>query len=148
VEEEETDDYVAMPPHAIRNALVLVVEDEEGVRQLARLVLEAEGYRVLDAKTGREVAATLDAGSSVDLIVSDVIVADMGTAELEREIQERRPGMPILYMSGYSREDVVGRGLILEDRPFIQKPFTATELVEEVGRELAAAAARGGSVTT
>ena len=117
--------------------------------QLARRILEAEGYRVLDVTTGAEAAAILDSSSAdIDLVLSDVIVADMGTVELEREIRERRPGMPILYMSGYSREDVVERGLIPEDRPFIQKPFTATELTEEVGRELAAAEARGGPVTT
>ena len=131
------------------DALVLVVEDESGVRELARRVLEGEGYQVLDVTTGAEAAAALDATESeIDLVLSDVIVADMGTVELERQIRQRRPGIPILYMSGYSREDVVGRGLVPKDRPFIQKPFTATELVEEVGRELAAAAARGGPVTS
>jgi PAS domain S-box-containing protein len=131
------------------DALVLVVEDEAGVRELARRILEGEGYQVLEVTTGAEAAAVLDSSSAdIDLVLSDVIVADMGTVELERRIRERRPGMPILYMSGYSREDVVQRGLVPEDRPFIQKPFTATELTEEVGRELAAAAARGGAVTT
>jgi PAS domain S-box-containing protein len=145
----ERSDSASTRPQPRGDALVLVVEDEAGVRELARRILEAEGYQVLDVTTGAEAAAILDSSSAaVDLVLSDVIVADMGTVELERQIRERRPGMPILYMSGYSRDDVVERGLVPEDRPFIQKPFTATELTEEVGRELAAAAARGGPVTT
>jgi DNA-binding NtrC family response regulator len=87
------------------------------------------------------------AGSEVDLVLSDVIVPDMGTVELEGRILGRRPGLPILYMSAYSRDEVVGRGLIPAERPFIQKPFTGAELVDVVGRELDSAAARGGPVT-
>jgi two-component system cell cycle sensor histidine kinase/response regulator CckA len=99
-------------------------------------------------RSGGEAVAMLDAaGSEVDLVLSDVIVADMGTDQLERRILERRPGLPILYMSGYSRDEMVSRGLIPTDRPFIQKPFTGAELVDVVGRQLDSAAARGGSVT-
>jgi PAS domain S-box-containing protein len=136
------------PSHAHGSATILVIEDEDGVRELARRVLEQEGYVVRDVRSGADAVAILDAGGSeVDLVLSDVIVADIGTDQLERRILERRPGLPILYMSGYSRDEMVSRGLIPTDRPFIQKPFTGAELVDLVGRQLDSAAARGGSVT-
>jgi CheY-like chemotaxis protein len=128
--------------------MILVIEDEDGVRELARRVLEQEGYAAREVRGGAEAVAMLDiAGSEIDLVLSDVIVPDMGTVELERRILERRPDLPILYMSAYSRDEVVGRGLIPAERPFIQKPFTGAELVDVVGRELDSAAARGGPVT-
>jgi two-component system cell cycle sensor histidine kinase/response regulator CckA len=130
------------------SAMILVIEDEDGVRELTRRVLEQEGYVVRDVPSGAEAVATLDAaGSDIDLVLSDVIVPDMGTVQLEEQILERRPGLPILYMSGYARDEVVGRGLVPADRPFIQKPFTGAELVDAVGRRLDSAAARGGQVT-
>jgi two-component system cell cycle sensor histidine kinase/response regulator CckA len=147
----------AVPEHQVRpegpapargDAMILVIEDEDGVRELVRRVLEEEGYTIRDVRNGADAMAMLDAtDSEVDLVLLDVIVADMGTVELEQRIRERRPGLPILYMSGYSREEMVKRGLILTDRPFIQKPFTGAELVDVVGRQLDSADARGGSVT-
>ena len=134
--------------HTGGSAMILVIEDEDGVRELARRVLEQEGYAAREVRGGAEAVAMLDtAGSEIDLVLSDVIVPDMGTVELERRILEQRPGLPILYMSAYSRDEVVGRGLIPAERPFIQKPFTGAELVDVVGRELDSAAARGGPVT-
>jgi CheY-like chemotaxis protein len=128
--------------------MILVIEDEDGVRELARRVLEEEGYAVRDVPSGADAVAILDAAASeIDLVLADVIVPDMGTVELERRMLERRPGLPILYMSGYARDEVVSRGLIPGDRPFIQKPFTGAELVDVVGRELDRTAARGGPVT-
>jgi DNA-binding NtrC family response regulator len=80
--------------------MILVIEDEDGVRKLVRRVLEQEGHVVRDVRRGAEAVAVLDAaGSEIDLVLSDVIVADMGTDQLERQILERRSGLPILYMS-------------------------------------------------
>jgi two-component system, cell cycle sensor histidine kinase and response regulator CckA len=136
------------PARAHGSAMILVIEDEDGVRELVRRVLEEEGYVVRAVRSGADAVAILDAtGSEVDLVLSDVIVADMGTDQLERRILDRRPGLSILYMSGYSRDEMVRRGLIPTDRPFIQKPFTGAELVDVVGRQLDSANARGGSVT-
>jgi PAS domain S-box-containing protein len=127
------------PAHARGSAMILVIEDEDGVRELVRRVLEQEGYAVRDVRSGADAVAILDAaGSEIALVLSDVIVADMGTDQLERRILERRPGLPVLYMSGYSRDEMVRRGLMSTDQPFIQKPFTGAELVDLVGRQLAA----------
>jgi PAS domain S-box-containing protein len=129
-------------------ATILLIEDEDGVRELARRVLQEGGYAVREARSGAEAMEILDAsGTEVDLVLSDVIVPDMATVQLERQILERRPRLPIVYMSGYSWDDVVGRGLVPAERTFIQKPFTSAELAETVARELAAAEARGGEVT-
>ena len=124
---------VESPPEP--GGTVLVVEDEEGVRQLAGRILSARGYRVLDARNGEEALAVMDRVGEVDLVLTDVVVPDLGTGELARRVREVKD-VPILYMSGYPREDVIERHLIGADQPFLQKPFTGDELAEEVGRIL------------
>jgi PAS domain S-box-containing protein len=115
---------------------VLVVEDEEGVRQLAGRILGARGYRVLEARNGAEALRMLDgAVDDVDLVLTDVVVPDLGTGDLARRVREVKD-VPILYMSGYPREDVLERRLIAPDQAFLQKPFTGDELAEQVGRIL------------
>jgi two-component system, cell cycle sensor histidine kinase and response regulator CckA len=118
-----------------------VIEDEEGVRELAHRVLEEQGHRIIEARDGDEALSQLqEYGAVLDLVLSDVIVPNTGTAEFEQRVHELRPELPILYMSGYSREEVIGRGLIDSDRPFLQKPFTAGELIHLVCQELEAGA--------
>jgi CheY-like chemotaxis protein len=132
-----------------RNGTVLVVEDEDGVRDLARRVLEQQGHRVLEARDGAEVVEILDrCGGDLDLVLSDVIVPDSSTTELQSDIRARRPDLPILYMSGYSRQEMVQRGLVPVEGAFLQKPFTAEELGNLVCRHLEAAAARSRTVNT
>jgi PAS domain S-box-containing protein len=115
---------------------VLVVEDESGVRQLAARVLAAKGYHVLEARNGEEALRALDHAGDVDLVLTDVVVPDLGTGDLARRVREVKEDVPILYMSGYPREDVLQRGLISPDQPFLQKPFTGDGLVDAVGRIL------------
>jgi two-component system, cell cycle sensor histidine kinase and response regulator CckA len=130
-------------------ATILIVEDEDGVRELARRVLEQQGYSVLEATNGTEAASIADTEAvEIDLVLSDVILPDFAPVELETRLTTRRPGLPILYMSGYSWNEVTDRELISERGRFIQKPFTAAELAHTVGRELRIAAARGRPVTT
>jgi two-component system cell cycle sensor histidine kinase/response regulator CckA len=115
------------------------VEDEDGVRELAMRILGARGYRVVEARNGTDALTTLDEMTSrVDLVLTDVVVPDLGTDDLERQLREIRPDLPILYMSGYPREDVLNRKLVRPDDPFLQKPFTTDELVEAVGRVIRA----------
>jgi PAS domain S-box-containing protein len=114
---------------------LLVVEDEEAVRVLARRTLEEAGYQVLVAANGRS-ALELLAGGDVDLVLCDVILPEMSGHELGRRIGAVRPELPILYMSGYPGLEVVERGLIAQDAPFIEKPFTAAGLASSVRRLL------------
>jgi two-component system, cell cycle sensor histidine kinase and response regulator CckA len=115
---------------------VLLVEDETAVRTLARRSLEAEGYRVLEAHDGEEAVAIAQGWiEPIDLVVTDVVMPRMGGRELRERLAAFRPEVPVLYMSAYANEDVVGRGLLHSGDPFIQKPFTAAGLASRV-REL------------
>jgi CheY-like chemotaxis protein len=130
----ETDQPRAKPR---LGGTVLIVEDEEGVRELARRVLEAEGYQVVEARGGGEAVFALEQfGPDISLVISDVILPDMAATELNRKLVRSRADLPIVYMSGYSRTEVLERGLVPPERPFIQKPFTAADLTNAVGREI------------
>ena len=123
-----------------KGGTVLILEDEDGVRELAARVLLERGYRVLQARNGSEALSTLrDVASSPGLLLTDVIVPDMGTGELEWQVHALRPDLPILYMSGYPRDDILDRGLLREDQPFLQKPFTSEDLASDVGRMISRA---------
>jgi two-component system, cell cycle sensor histidine kinase and response regulator CckA len=114
---------------------VLILEDEDGVRELAARILLERGYQVVQARNGNEALAALrDETSNPCLLLTDVIVPDMGTGELEGEVHALRPDLPILYMSGYPRDDILDRGLLRKDQPFVQKPFSSQDLASEVGR--------------
>ena len=118
-----------------KGGTVLILEDEDGVRELAARILSERGYHVVQARNGREALTVLrKAAAAPNLLLTDVIVPDMGTGELEGEVHALRPDLPILYMSGYPRDDIVGRGLLREDQPFLQKPFTGEDLATDVDR--------------
>ncbi len=110
---------------------ILVVEDEEAVRTLVRRTLEEAGYEVLEAADGRA-GLKLMLTAAVDLVLCDVILPEMSGHELGRRIEAVRPDVPVLYMSGYPGLEVVERGLIAPDAPFIEKPFTADGLAQAV----------------
>ena len=114
---------------------VLVLEDEDGVRELTARVLRDRGYEVVQARKGTEALVSLRNGAcKPSLLLTDVIVPDMGLEQLEREAHTISPDLPILYMSGYPRDDILARGLLRGDQPFLQKPFTGEDLAAEVGR--------------
>jgi CheY-like chemotaxis protein len=118
-----------------RGGTVVILEDEAGVRELAARILRERGYRVLEAESGAEALAGLrDGGPRVDLLLTDVVIPDVGIVDLEREVHHLLPDLPILYMSGYPRDDILDRGLLRKEQPFIQKPFNTEQLVKEVGR--------------
>jgi len=116
---------------------VLVVEDDALVRQLARRNLEELGYQVLEADSSTEALMLLQQGSrSVDLILSDVVMPGLSAKALIEAVHRSHPTLPLLFMSGYPGEDVVRRGLLTHDAPFVQKPFSAEELGRSVRRLL------------
>ena len=137
-------------PLECRTGTVLVVEDEEGVRDLVHRVLQEQGHQVVDASDGdRAVSMLEEFGAELDLVLSDIVVPGLGAGELDGRIRELRPDLPVIYMSGYSHDEMVERGLVDPDRPFLQKPFTGEELSELVCRELGpVVGARGGEVTS
>jgi two-component system, cell cycle sensor histidine kinase and response regulator CckA len=115
---------------------VLVVEDEELVRDFTCRLINAEGYRCLQAANGAEALEWVrERGDELDLILTDVVMPVMGGRELAKQVTRLRPGLPVLYMSAYSAEEVGRRGLLPPDVPFVQKPFTPTTLAQKL-REL------------
>jgi signal transduction histidine kinase/CheY-like chemotaxis protein len=124
-----------MPTHATtRPGTILVVEDEDALRRLVVRLLERAGYQVVAARNGvdalRHAALTTD---RIELVLTDVVMREMGGAELAAAIREARPDLPILFMSGYTNAEVaVGPGALPADAVFIQKPFSTSELLERV----------------
>jgi two-component system, cell cycle sensor histidine kinase and response regulator CckA len=112
---------------------ILVVEDEEGVRDLARRVLEHHGYRILIAPTPHEaLEITRTEPGSIHLLLSDVVLPQMSGSALTARIGRARPDMRVLYMSGYTDDVIVHRGVLDEGTPFLRKPFTSEALVRKV----------------
>jgi CheY-like chemotaxis protein len=122
---------------------VLVVEDEEMVRTLARRMLEGSGYSVLIASTpGEALRACKQYQGEIDLIVTDVVMPQMSGGELAARLAELRPGTPILFMSGYADDAIGHRGVLDDGIAFLQKPFSGEALARKVREVLDAR--RGG----
>jgi two-component system, cell cycle sensor histidine kinase and response regulator CckA len=121
------------------------VEDEDMVRSLASRGLREQGYTVIEARDGADALRQLELQTTpVDLVISDVVMPQMGGRELGRRLAALRPSMPVLYTSGYTGEDVIQRGLLDPDAPFQQKPFAPEELARKV-REMLDAARLGAA---
>ena len=112
---------------------VLVAEDEDGVRELLRKVLTEFGYTVLTARHGRD--ALMVAGDrigGVDLLVTDVVMPEMSGRELAETLRDQQPDLKVLYISGYTDDEVVQRGISGREVAFMRKPFASDELVRRV----------------
>ena len=108
---------------------ILLVEDDEQVRHLARAILKRKGYSVLAAKNGAEALILLASHDGpVHLLLTDVVMPDMNGRELFRQATETHPNLKVLYMSGYTTNVIVHRGVLDEGVQFIQKPFTVEGL--------------------
>jgi signal transduction histidine kinase len=129
------------PPRPIHGSgTILVVDDEPMVRALARRALEAYGYTVLEAEDGRDALRTLEteAGRAVALVLADLVMPGMGGRELGTRLQETNPGVPVLFMSAHTGDELARRRLLSPGIWFLQKPFAPDELVSQVQRRLQA----------
>jgi two-component system cell cycle sensor histidine kinase/response regulator CckA len=112
--------------------MVLVVDDEEAVRQLASRMLTYTGYRAMQASHAREALAMLEQDpGAINLVLTDVKMPGMNGGELGRQVAVRWPGKPVLYMSGFASEIFQG-GLLDPGAPFLAKPFTQDDLAAKV----------------
>jgi two-component system cell cycle sensor histidine kinase/response regulator CckA len=119
---------------------ILLVEDEEGLRQLNARGLASRGYTVLEAGNGIEAIEVLEkSDSDVDLVVSDVVMPEMDGPTLLRELRRRNPSLKIIFVSGYA-EDAFQKHLPADGQQFtfLAKPFTLKQLVNAVKETLAA----------
>ena len=108
---------------------VLVVDDQDVVRDVIRLTLEGAGYTVLDAASPNAAIDLVRDAGAIDLLVTDVVMPEMDAFELGARIACEMPGVRVLYTSGYTDAGAEG--------PFIQKPFTPAQLVAKVSAVLA-----------
>ncbi len=115
---------------------ILVVEDVEAVRKLICAMLTHSGYNCVEAADGVDALRIFnEAPLALDLVVTDMIMPEMGGAELKREVARVRPGLPFIFISGFTEDPVVqdverSRGL------FLAKPFTAAALLDKVRNAL------------
>ena len=112
--------------------LVLVVDDEPGVRDLVCRTLRDSGYRTVEAAHGGEALEIIEGPEPIDLIVTDVVMPGMDGRELGRRLSQSRPTLPILYMSAYDVNDIFRRGSPRTSAPFLQKPFPPDHLISSV----------------
>jgi DNA-binding NtrC family response regulator len=116
---------------------LLLAEDEELVRELARTILEQNGYRVLEARNGREaVEIACRHDGPIHMLVTDVVMPQMSGRELASRMDELRPGIRVLYMSGYTENAIVHHGVLDRGTAFVQKPFRIDTLIRAVREEL------------
>ena len=135
VEEEASAPLPPPPPPESYEGYetVLVAEDEPSVRGLVRTSLERLGYRVLEAKDGRDAFDICSRdGADVDLLLTDIVMPNLDGPGLVERLAVARVSLPVIYMSGYADEAVLHREDLQPAIPFLQKPFTSTSLARLV----------------
>jgi two-component system cell cycle sensor histidine kinase/response regulator CckA len=126
--------------------VLLLVEDEEPVRRLSRRILERQGYTILEARHGADALRVASAhDGEIHGVVSDVVMPEMSGRTMAEQLRRLRPNVRVLFVSGYTDDDIIRRGLLDPGMAFLQKPFTAQSLAMAVREMLdAPACARAG----
>ncbi len=120
-------------------AMLLVVDDEPSVRTSLRRMLALHGYRIVEAESGHDALEQFARhGDEIALVLTDVFMPVMSGHQLAAELRERAPGLPVIFMSGYTADEVERRGLMQDTTRFLQKPFERKALVALVQDLLAA----------
>lgn len=126
--EEPTRSQTKSPapePLARGTETVLLVEDEGALRDLVRSILQEAGYTVRDAHKGQEaLQIAADPSAKIDLLLTDVVMPGMAGPQLAQQLLSSRPGLRVLYMSGYADDVIVNRGVLSSGAALIQKPFS------------------------
>jgi two-component system cell cycle sensor histidine kinase/response regulator CckA len=134
IDQLKTIEPEALPAKAVRaSETILLVEDEDLVRNLVRHTLQSEGYTILDApnaEEARRISATHK--RPIHLLITDVVMPKEGGRELAQSLALQRPAIKVLFMSGYTDQTVVASGLLNGEFHFIQKPFTPAALSRKV----------------
>jgi PAS domain S-box-containing protein len=142
IEEPGTPDAAASEdettgPAKSPSKTILVVEDEPLVLRNVVRGLQQRGYTVLSAANGQEALLVFEkTKGKIDLLISDIIMPGMNGKELAEKILERRPGLPVLLISGYPADVIAKHGLLREDIPFLEKPFVSSVIANKVSELL------------
>jgi PAS domain S-box-containing protein len=133
---DAADLAVAAPPPAVRPRAgaqtVLLVEDEDGLRELTKRLLVRQGYTVLPAANADEAQQLFEANPSIDLLLTDVVMPGASGPDLVVRLVEQRPALKVIYMSGYTDEAIVHHGVLAPGIAFLHKPFSS----ETLGRKI------------
>lgn len=120
-------------PLAPGTETVLLVEDEDGVRRLAKRILEAEGYRVIEAGGGFEaLKLAAEFGDLIDLLITDVVMPVISGRQLADQLSAVLPRLKVLYLSGYTADVICPQGIMEDGVIFLQKPFTRESLIQKL----------------
>jgi two-component system cell cycle sensor histidine kinase/response regulator CckA len=112
---------------------LLVVEDDNSVRALTRTVLRSDSYNVIEAADADDALHWVsEHPQPIQLLVTDLVMPGMSGRELAERLKELRPGLKVLYVSGYTDDAVVRHGLLEAEAAFLQKPFTPNALACKV----------------
>jgi two-component system cell cycle sensor histidine kinase/response regulator CckA len=126
-----------MVPKGGGMASVLVAEDNDDIRELTVAILSNEGYSMSQARNGKEALALCEDGLEIDLLVTDVVMPDMGRVELSRRVYPFRPHAPVVYMSGFPFQELDLPDLDASREVYLPKPFTPAQLWKSVQHALA-----------
>ena len=112
---------------------LLLVEDEAAVRSSARRLLERQGYTVLEARHGADALRIVEeSGRQIDLVVTDLVMPEMGGKELAERLRAHRPALKVLFMSGYTEKVIAAGGVMPPHTGFVEKPFTVEQLMRRL----------------
>jgi CheY-like chemotaxis protein len=123
-------------PLGTREQVILVVEDESSMRRFTVDALRDFGYSVIHAESGKDAIALLPSQPRIDLLVTDIVMPEMNGRQLADEIQRRRPGVKVLYMTGFTRDAVVHNGIVDDGVNLMTKPFGLGDFGQRVARLL------------
>jgi CheY-like chemotaxis protein len=116
---------------------VLVVEDEDALREVSRRILERAGFRVFTAANGSEALSILHTiNGKLDLLLTDVVMPQMLGEELAEKVLDLHPETAVIFMSGYAEPALDRRAGLLADATFLDKPFTQIEILDKVASAL------------
>jgi DNA-binding NtrC family response regulator len=133
-----------VPPRGTET--ILLVEDDASVRSAIRRQLERQGYTVREAENGRDaLALAASPAERIDLVLTDVVMPELGGRALVERLAAHRPELRAVYMSGYTDDEIIRRGMAQPDSVFLEKPFTYERLAEVVRQALDGPGGAGSS---
>jgi CheY-like chemotaxis protein len=128
------EEWVEVPLRSGRGERVLVAEDDPAVLEAAERMLSRNGYEVLKASSGEKALEVVkERREHVDVLLTDVVMPKMSGRELASHMRSVRPETKIIFMSGYTGDIIDRHGVLGSDENYIQKPFTADELIRKIG---------------
>jgi len=121
------------PAKPAARATILVSEDEPGIRALVRKILQKQGYSVLEAGSGEDaLAIAASHNGEIHLLLTDVIMRGVSGRELYEQLRRQRPETKVLFVSGYTGDELATDGSLPENAAFLQKPFSLSALLDQV----------------